>query len=116
MYRRLSVTSFSTLLCHPDHPPSPCHLERTRPPVISSVVERSLHALTLSRDDKKNRATGATEACKLLTIRRSTVQDRLKIELLSCTDGATEKRFGATEERFWGYNDAWGALLGSIVA
>ena len=55
-----------------------------------------------SRDDKKNRATGATEACKLLTIRRSTVQDRLKIELLSCTDGATEKRFGATEERFWG--------------
>ena len=72
---------------------------------------------------KKNRATGATEACKLLTIRRSTVQDRLKIELLSCTDGATEKRFGATEEhfgateeRFGGYNDAWGALLGSIVA
>ena len=51
--------------------------------------------------DKKNRATGATEACKLLTIRQSTVQDRLKIELLSCTDGATEKRFGATEKRFW---------------
>ncbi len=64
----------------------------------------------------KNRATGATEACKLLTIRRSTVHDRLKIELLSCTDGATEKHFGATEEHFGGYNDAWGALLGSIVA
>ena len=32
--------------------PSPCHLERSLPPVISSGVERSLHALTLSRDDK----------------------------------------------------------------
>ena len=71
----------------------PCHLERSQD------------------DKKKNRATGATEDCKLLTARRSTVQDRLKIELLSCTDGATEKHFGATMTLGGHY---WEALLRSL--
>ena len=62
-------------------------------------------------DRQKNRATGATETCKLLTIRRSTVQDRLKIELLSCTDGATEKHLGATMTLGGHY---WEALLRSL--
>ena len=71
--------------------------------MIFCLPERFLCHLERSQDDKKkNRATGATEACKLLTIRRSTVHDRLKIELLSYTDGATEKHFGATEKRFGG--------------
>ena len=34
--------------------------------------------------EKQNRATGATEACNLLIISQSAVQDRPKIELLWC--------------------------------
>ena len=37
------------------------------------------------------------------------MQDRAKIELLSCTDGATEGAFGATRPHFR-------AIIGSIVS
>ena len=46
---------------------------------------------------KTNHATGATKACNLLIIRRSSVQNRGKIELLSCTNGATESGFRVTQ-------------------
>ena len=54
--------------------------------VINSVTSRA-H----TRKNKKNGATGATERCKSLIIKRSQVHERVKMVLPTCTDGATKK-------------------------